>query len=179
MEDEAFVINDLVIACKKGDRAAAGQLYKRYSGAMYHICLRMLNNREEAEDMLQESFYQVFTKISTFRGEAAIGAWIKRIVVNKCLNHLKKKNLKFVEADELEFVEEEAVDEQAFTYTVQNIKHAIGELPDGYRVVLNLYLFEGYSHKEIAEKLDISLSTAKTQYMRARRKVREMVARDR
>lgn len=171
------VTGSLVSRCKNGDLAAAKQLYDRYSQAMYSICLRMMDNRQDAEDMLQEAFYQVFKSIGTYREEATIGAWIKSIVVNKCLNQLKKKKQKFEEAnDDLEFEEEKPMDEQQFSYTVQSIKQAIKNLPEGYRIVLSLYLFEGYSHKEIAHKLDISLSTVKTQYMRAKRKVREMVA---
>lgn len=175
MEKEALVINDLVTACKRGDRVAAGQLYKRYSKAMYNLCLRMLNNKQEAEDVLQDSFYQVFKNIGNFRGEATVGAWIKRIVVNRCLNHIKKKKPLLVEIDHIEFEEEEPVDERKYGYTVEKVKEAIESLPDGYRIVLTLYLFEGYSHKEIAKELNISLSTAKTQYMRAKRRVRETV----
>ncbi len=178
MENDALVINDLVAACKNGDRRAAGRLYERYSRAMYNVCLRMLNDRQEAEDVLQDSFYQVFKNINSFRGEATIGAWIRRIVVNSCLNHLKKmKKLRprLAEVPHLEYEEEEPVDEKKYSYTVKKVKEAIRDLPDGYRVVLTLYLFEGYSHKEIAKRLDISLSTVKTQYMRAKKRVRDRV----
>lgn len=178
MKNEACASESLVSDCRSGDVSSARQLYEQYSKAMYNICLRMMNNVQDAEDMLQESFYQVFKNIENYRGEATIGAWIKRIVINKCLNQLKKKNPVFVEADNLEFLEEEPLDEQNFTYTVENIKKAIEKLPDGYRIVLSLYLFENYSHKEIADQLNISLSTAKTQYMRAKKKVREMVVED-
>lgn len=175
MENEAFLTGSLVARCKKGDLNAARQLYEQYSKGMYHICLRLLNNVPDAEDMLQEAFYQVFKSIDSYRGEATIGSWIKSIVVNKCLNQLKKKKPVFVEADSHEFVEEEGVDEQQYAYTIENVKKAIGALPDGYRVVLSLYLFENYSHRQIAETLNISESTAKTQYMRAKQKVREWV----
>lgn len=163
--------------CLRGDPVARRQLYERYSRGMYQICLRLMNNEHDAEDMLQDAFYQVFKSLDTYRGEATIGAWIKRIVVNKCLNQLKKKNQVFVHADDLECREEEAVDEERFTCTVDKVKKAINELPDGYRVVLSLYLFEDYSHRQIAEALGISESTAKTQYMRAKQRVRESVLR--
>lgn len=175
MEKEAFVTDHLVTRCQAGDRDAVRQLYEQYSQAMYQVCLRMMNNIHDAEDMLQESFYQVFKSIGSFRGEATIGSWIKTIVVNKCLNQLRRKSPRFVDADDLEFKEEEQVDETAFTYTVEHVKKAIGMLPDGYRVVLTLFLFEHYSHRQIAEKLGISESTAKTQYMRAKQRVREWV----
>lgn len=174
MENEALLPESLVVRYRNGDMLAAKQLYEQYSKAMYNICLRMMNNVQDAEDMLQEAFYMIFKNLESYRGESTIGAWIKSIVVHKCINQLKKKKPVWVEADNLELQEEEMVDEQAFKYTVENVKQAINHLPDGYRIVLNLYLFENYSHKEIAEKLGISESTAKTQYMRAKKKVREM-----
>lgn len=175
MENEIPVSDTLAARCRRGDRAAARLLYERYADAMYNVCLRIMNNRTDAEDMLQEGFYQVFKNIESYRGEATIGAWIKRIVINRCLNEVKKKTRYFIEADDIELKEDDPIDENAFTYTVESIKKAIQRLPDGYRVVLTLYLFEDFSHKEIAEKLAVSVSTVKTQYMRAKQKVREMV----
>ncbi|MGH2643188.1 MAG: RNA polymerase sigma factor [Chitinophagaceae bacterium] len=177
MEKEALLPESLVVRCQTGDMSAAKQLYEQYSKAMYNICLRMMNNAEDAEDMLQEAFYQVFKNIGSYRGESTIGSWIKRIVVNKCINQLKKKKIVLVAADNIEYAEEERMEEDAFKYTVENVKQAIKYLPDGYRTVLNLYLFENYSHKEIAERLGISESTAKTQYMRAKQRVRKIVER--
>jgi RNA polymerase sigma-70 factor (ECF subfamily) len=178
MENEALLPESLVVRYRNGDMLAAKQLYEQYSKAMYNICLRMMNNVQDAEDMLQEAFYMIFKNVESYRGESTIGAWIKSIVVHKCINQLKKRKPVWVEADNLELQEEEMMDEHAFKYTVENVKQAINHLPDGYRIVLNLYLFENYSHKEIAEKLGISESTAKTQYMRAKKKVREMVSRE-
>ncbi|GAA4308746.1 sigma-70 family RNA polymerase sigma factor [Compostibacter hankyongensis] len=157
------------------DPLAARQLYEAYAGAMYNICLRMLNDVQLAEDTLQDAFYQVFKSLHTFRGESTLGAWIKSIVVNRCLNQLKKKKHFFMPVDEMELTEEEPVDEKAHAYTVARVQDAIRKLPDGYRVVLSLYLFEGYSHKAIAAELGISESTAKTQYLRAKAKVRQWV----
>ncbi len=165
----------LLEQCRRGDLRACRQLYEQYARAMFNICLRMLNNTSDAEDMLQEAFFQVFKSIGTYRGEASIGAWIKRIVINKCLNHLKKKKFYFEDIEQVEVGEEEKVDENAHELTVEKVREAIRRLPEGYRLVLTLYLFEDYSHKEIAQSLGISESTAKTQYMRAREKVRQMV----
>ena len=142
---------------------------------MYNICLRMMRSSADAEDMLQESFFQVFKSIAGFREESTIGAWIKRIVVNKCLNQLKKKKWQFADVEAVEAEEEAPVDEEKFAYTVERIQAAIGQLADGYRVVFTLYMFEGYSHKQIAEQLDLSVSTVKTQYMRAKQKIRALV----
>ncbi len=175
MENDTLASDTLVARCRSGDPVAARSLYERYAGAMYNICLRIMNNVPDAEDMLQEAFYQVFKNIKSYRGEATIGAWIRRIVINKCLNEIKRKTPHFIEADEVEVTEEEPVDEKKFSYTVDSIKRAISTLPDGYRIVLSLYLFDGLSHKEIAEQLEISVSTVKTQYMRAKQKVRETV----
>lgn len=177
MEHQGLLKGRLVTDCLNGDPEARRQLYELYSRGMYQVCLRLMNNEHDAEDMLQDAFYQVFKSLDTYRGEAAIGAWIKRIVVNKCLNELKKKNRLFVRADDLECREEEGVDEERFTYTVDKVKKAINELADGYRIVLSLFLFEDYSHRQIAETLGISESTAKTQYMRAKQRVRESVLR--
>lgn len=177
MDQNISVTDSLVNRCQRGDRAAFKQLYNEYSQAMYNICLRMMNDVHDAEDMLQEAFILVFKNMHTYRGESTIGAWIKRIVINKCLNQLKKKRPHFIQVDDMELKNEEApVNEEEFVGNVNSIKKAIQQLPDGYRVVFSLYLFENYSHGEIAEKLGISQSTAKTQYMRAKQKIRELIA---
>lgn len=177
MNQKAYVTDILVRRCQQGDREAFRQLYEQYGKAMYNTCLRMMNDVHDAEDMLQEAFILVFKNINSFRGEASIGAWMKRIVVNKCLNHLKKKHPHFIPVDELEYQpEEDPVNEAEFELNVANVKKAIDNLPDGYRIILSLYLFENYTHGEIAEKLGISESTAKTQYMRAKRKIRTWIA---
>lgn len=173
---EAPATNVLVERCRNGDRQACRQLYEQYAKAMYNICLRMVNQAAEAEDVLQESFLQVFTHIGSFRGESSLGAWIKRIVINNCLNHLKKRKLRFVEIDEdMEKPVEDSPDEIQFSLTVERVREAIRQLPDGYRIVLNLYLMENHSHREIASMLGITESAAKTQYHRAKEKVRELL----
>lgn len=166
---------NVVERCKKGDVRAFRELYEAYSAAMYNICLRMTNNVSDAEDTLQEAFIQVHRNISRLEQESSISAWIKRIVVNHCLNTLRKKKVYFEEVEEVEVMAEEGIDEAQFTWTVAAVKSAIHGLPQGYRTVLNLYLFEEYSHREIAEMLGITESTAKTQYMRAKEKVRQIV----
>ncbi|HEY8954674.1 sigma-70 family RNA polymerase sigma factor [Chitinophaga sp.] len=166
---------NVVERCKKGDVRAFRELYEAYSAAMYNICLRMTNNVNDAEDTLQEAFIQVYKSINKLEQTASISAWIKRIVVNHCLNTLRKKKVYFEEVEEVEVMAEEGIDEAQFTWTVAAVKSAIHGLPQGYRTVLNLYLFEEYSHREIAEMLGITESTAKTQYMRAKEKVRQIV----
>lgn len=170
------ITDHLVSRCKKGDVHAFRELYNAYSAAMYNICLRMTGNPADAEDTLQEAFMQVFRNIDRLENAGSVTAWIKRIVVNHCLSHLRKKKVYFEEVDNLDIEEEKAiVDEDNFAWTVAAIKEAIHVLPHGYRTVLNLYIFEEYSHKEIANMLDISESTVKTQYMRAKDKVRQII----
>ena len=166
---------DIVEKCMKGDRKAQFDLYRLYSQAMYNICLRMLNDDLDAEDLLQQSFVDVFTKMSNFRYESSIGAWIKRIVVNNCINFLKKRRLHIQSIDDsyLQIADDLPIDKQAIN--VEAIKGAIGKLPDGYRVVFSLYLFEGYDHKEIGDILCISEATSKSQYSRAKKKLRDLL----
>ena len=174
--------HELVDSCRAGRRSAQYELYRRYNGAMFGTCLRMCANREDAEDMLQSSFADVFNKLSYFRGDSTIGAWIKRIVINNCLNHLKRRRLHFAELHEEHTsaaVAEEPEPEfcaQDRSRQVEAVKRCVCQLSDGYRTVLSLYLFEGYDHGEIAQVLDISEQTSKSQYSRARRKLREMLA---
>ena len=137
----------------------------------------MLRNEMDAEDLLQNSFVDIYGKIHTFRFQSSIGAWIKRIVINNCINFLKKRRLEIVS---LEHQYDDRWDEPASTnadlpLNVKDIKSAISQLPDGYRVVFNLYTLEGYDHKEIGEILDVSEATSKSQYSRAKKKLREML----
>ncbi len=129
----------------------------------------------DAEDLLQNSFVDIFTKLDSFRFQSSVGAWIKRIVVNNCINFLKKKRLYFEEIDDRmgNIVEESSTEEP--TLSVETIKRAVFQLPDGYRVVFSLYLMEGYDHKEIADILNISVATSKSQFSRAKKKLRELL----
>ncbi|NSL91112.1 RNA polymerase sigma factor [Chitinophaga solisilvae] len=173
--NQTQLAGNVIDRCKKGDVRAFRELYDAYSAAMYNICLRMTGNVSDAEDTLQEAFIQVHRNIGKLERDTSISAWIKRIVVNHCLNTLRKKKVYFEEVEEVEVAEETAIDENSFTMTVAAVKTAIHGLPHGYRTVLNLYLFEEYSHREIAEMMGITESTAKTQYMRAKEKVRQIV----
>lgn len=169
---------DIVEGCLTGNRLAQQQLYQLYSRAMYNICLRMLNNEADAEDLLQNSFVDVFTKLHYFRFDSSIGAWIKRIVINNCINYLKKKRLAIVEIGERDIADnfEEEVDWKTQQLSVNKVQEGIKLLPEGYRVVLSLYLLEGYDHKEIGEILGISASTSKSQYSRAKKKLKKIIS---
>jgi RNA polymerase sigma-70 factor (ECF subfamily) len=169
--------SSLISLCLKGNRQAQHTLYHRYCDAMYNVCYRMLGSQAEAEDVLQEAFMDVFRNMESFRGESSLGAWIKRIAINHCLNVFKRRKLKFEEMhDRLGEVPEEVYKEDEHTsYEVKKVKDAILKLPDGYRQVITLYLIEGYDHGEIAEILGIQETGSKSQYSRARAKLRELL----
>ncbi len=164
----------LIAGCLRGEAGAQEELYHRYSKAMLNTSYRIVGSQETAEDVLQESFVEVFNKIQSFRGESTIGAWIKRITINKSINHLKKQRLQLEEMGE----EHEPVQEEAsfdMNLDIQKVKDAILKLPKGFRTVFNLYLLEGYDHQEISQILNISESTSKSQYKRAKDKMRELL----
>ena len=134
----------------------------------------MLNNRTDAEDMLQEIFSDAFSRLQSFRFDSTIGAWLKRITVNKCINEINRKKTK------LEFVEEipeiiSQEEEEKMGLSVDKVKSAMEVLPNGSRIVFSLYLLEGYDHEEIGQILNISESTSKTQFMRAKQRVKEIL----
>ena len=180
MNQETFDIHrQLVEACKAGNRKAYSELYHSYAWAMYNICYRMMNNAEEAQDMLQEGFADAFRRLESFRFESTFGAWLKKIVINKCINALEKRRIAWAdeEVDDLvnEFAAEEHIDEDQLKLSVERVKQAMNKLPEGARIIFSLYLIEGYDHAEIAEILHISESTSKSQFMRARIMVKEML----
>lgn len=168
----------LIASCLKGDRQAQFTLYKRYCDAMYNVCYRMLGHEAEAEDALQEAFTDIFQKLDTFRGESSLGAWIKRIVINHCLNVFKRRRLHLEEIKETTGeIPDEAYteDDDEVIYEVNRVRQAMMNLPDGYRQVLTLYLIEGYDHGEIAQILGIQETGSKSQYSRAKARLREML----
>lgn len=161
------ISQDLIAQCIRGDRVAQYRLYKQYSTAMYNLCIRMVSNRSEAEDLLQEAFVKMFRELPSFRGQSTLGAWLRRIVINQCLNHIRKKQPFFVTIDDHEFREIPEEKISSYDFTADEIHHAILRLPEGARVVCVLHLLEGYRHSDIAETLGISESTSKSQYRRA------------
>lgn len=170
---------DIVEKCIAGNRSAQFELYRLYSKAMYNVTLRIVKNEVDAEDVLQQSFIDIYTKIHTFKFQSSIGAWIKRIVVNNSINFHKKKRLDIVELND--WHKGELPDDGVFELptddklSVARIQKAMMQLPDGYRVVFSLYLMEGYDHKEIAEICDISEATSKSQLSRAKAKLKSIL----
>src|SRR5690554_4130426 len=141
---------------------------------MYSVSLRILNNESEAEDVMQESFLKAFRKINTYRGTVSFGAWLKRIVINRSLDQLKKRKLKF---EEFNSAVVQIPDDEDFheTVDVETIKEAIQQLPDNYRIVLSLYLIDGYDHDEISGIIGISNAASRTLYSRAKGKLKELL----
>jgi RNA polymerase sigma-70 factor (ECF subfamily) len=164
----------LIEKCKKGNSQAQFSLYKLYKKAMYNLAHRLLKHREDAEDILQEAFVDCFRSIGLFRFESTFGAWLKKILVNKCINHLRKKKIDLTLCDNLPPVVYE--EEEEVTYETSKIFKGIEMLPDGYRIILTLYLLEGYDHSEISQILGITESTSKSQYMRAKEKLRRIIS---
>jgi len=166
---------ELVNECRTGSRKAQFELYKLYASAMYNVALRIVNDDAEAEDVLQEAFLDAFNRIKDFRQETTFGLWLKQIVINRAINYLRKRKLDLISLDEVEVADEPNYDESETVLKVEAIKTAMNELPDGYRVVLTLYLFEGYDHEEIAHILKITENTSRSQYMRAKRKLNSLL----
>ncbi len=170
----------MIESCKKGDVRAQYQLYSLYNRAMYNICYRMTGKQEEAEDMLQESFTYAFSRLGSFRFESSFGAWLKRIVVNTCINHLKKRKVDLVYTEQHNDPppDNDPVDYEEIQFRVEQVNRAVELLPEGYRIVFSLYLLEGYDHKEISEILGVSESTSKSQFLRAKQKIKEILMSD-
>lgn len=160
---------ELVEGCRKRERSAQKQLYDAFAGKMFAICLRYVKNRSDAEDILQDSFIKIYENIDTFRGDSPLQYWIKSIVVNTALKHIRKqKNL--MELDDVHTYTNHVVDSELTLsgFQMQQLMGFIQELPTGCQTIFNLYAIEGYQHNEIAELMGISEGTSKSQYSRAR-----------
>lgn len=170
--------DELVERCKRGEAAGYKELYQRYAKAMFNTCLRIVNNIAEAEDVLQESFTEAFKNLQGFEYRTSFGGWLKQICINRSINQLKKRRVSWIDidaTDSYDRVEETIVDENEIQLKVESVKRSIMALPDGYRTILTLYLLEGYDHEEIAEILNVAQSTTRTQYMRAKQKLLQLL----
>jgi len=166
----------IVEKCKQNDRQAQVQLYNQYCKGMFIVALRFVKDTMEAEDIVQEAFIKAFSKLEQYKAEVSFGAWLKRIVINRCIDVLKSKRQRMLELEEhhLNVVDEDyekdwLVDDDI---TIDNVKLAIEQLPDKYKYVLMLYLIEGYDHQEISEILDISEVASRTQLSRGKQKLK-------
>ena len=178
---KAAVDGQLIARAQRGDEDAFAALFEAHKRRIYSLCLRMTGNTAEAEDLTQETFLQLYRKISTFRGESAFSTWLHRLAVNVVLMHLRKKGLQQVSLDEVDNSQDEPVkrdygsDDTRLIGSVDRIglQKAIADLPPGYRAVFVLHDVEGYEHNEIAEIMGCSVGNSKSQLHKARMKLRE------
>lgn len=175
MKSEDNNIINLVRKCKENDRLSQKIIYEQFYGKMMGIALRYFNNRDLASDVVQESFIKVFNKIDQFEGGKNIEGWIKRIVRNNCIDQLRKnKNILFTSEDNLKNIAEEKKENLSIYehLTISDVLSAVQKLSTGYRIVFNLYVFEGLTHKEIAKTLNINEGTSKSNYSKAKSKIK-------
>ncbi|MDT0689514.1 RNA polymerase sigma factor [Salegentibacter sp. F188] len=167
--------NQLIEACKQNDRRAQLKLYNKYSQGMYLIASRFIQDSFEAEDAMQEAFIKAFTKLHQFNGEVTFGAWLKRIVINKCLDKLKAKKLELVAINErtMTTVEEDDNWQVQDGIGIEEVKAEIERLPKKYKYPLMLFLIEGYDHEEISEIMEISQVSSRTLVHRGKKKLQE------
>lgn len=167
---------DLIEKCKKNDRKAQLKLYNQYCNAMFCVSVRFLKNKDDAMDVTQESFIKAFKKLDQFKGEVSFGAWLKRIVINNCIDFLKSKHQVHQSLDEgyLHISDDDdwTVEDRI---CIEEVKHAIESLPVKYKYVVMLYLIEGYDHSEISEILKIPETTSRTQLMRGKTQLKELL----
>ncbi|WP_047245961.1 RNA polymerase sigma factor [Maribacter thermophilus] len=167
---------DVVEKCKANDRSAQLKLYRQYCDGMYCVAMRFLKNSDDAEDVLQEAFIKAFQKIHQFEGEVTFGAWLKRIVVNKCIDFLKSKKGNTIALDESYMV---PVENDEWTVSdeicVEDVKKAIESLSGKYRYVVMMFLFEGYDHKEISQVLEISETACRTRLLRGKSQLKKVL----
>jgi RNA polymerase sigma-70 factor (ECF subfamily) len=165
----------LIEGCLKMNAKSQRELYRRFNGKMMAVCRRYAGDLTEAEDMLQEAFIKIFTNIEQYRFEGSLEGWIRRIVVHSALEVLRKRLIRFSDIDgEVETLS--SPDTDAFdTLSAAGLMRLICDLPDGYRVVFNLYVIEGYDHNEIATLMGISAATSRSQLLKARRALQEQI----
>lgn len=167
--------HDLIKKCKKQDQRSQMQIYKLYYKAMFNTCLRIVGNKSDAEDIMQDSFLSAFQKIEQYNEKGSFGGWLKRIVVNNSIDFTKRNKI-FTEFDDQIELEEESSTEQAeINIRLKDIKEALNRIKNQYRIIISLFLFEGYDHDEISEILNISYNLSRTRYHRAKEQLKKEI----
>lgn len=168
---------DIIRGCRKGSRSAQLSLYKQFAQRLYVACLRIVGNTAEAEEAMQDSFLKIFTRLDQYHDDQCFEAWIHRIAVHTAIDYVRRQTPEWEElSDNLSVVtDDEDTDEEAINYSVTQVKSACQKLPVGYRVILSLYLFEGYDMEEIASILNIRPPSVRSQYLRAKRKLLDII----
>ncbi|MBX9784792.1 MAG: RNA polymerase sigma factor [Chitinophagaceae bacterium] len=165
---------DLIAGCLAGDRRSQKQLYDKYSAKMYAVCMRYMGNTDDAQDILQDGFIKVYKNLDKFRGEGSFEGWMRRIMANTAIEQLRRKKINFSTADkeeQLEYKAPGAVD----NLSEKDLLKIVSDLSPGYRTVFNMYVVEGYGHKDIADIMGISEGTSKSQLARARMILQEKI----
>ncbi len=169
-------LEQLIIRCKKNDTKAQSELYKLFSSTLFSICLKYSRNYAEAQDNLQDAFITIFGKINQYKDKGSFEGWLKRITVNTALQRYRKdKMFQIVNEDHLEDTDVTIDDEDEENIPLQYLLECIQKLPNRYRLVFNLYVLDGYSHKEIGKLLEISDGTSKSNLARARALLKDLV----
>jgi len=171
-----FTHKDLIEKSKLGNGKMQYKLYSLYVDAMFNVSIRIVKIKEDAEDVVQDSFVDAFKNLDSFKYESTFGSWLKRIVINKSINYLKVKRIPLVAIEDQEYWIPEPEELKPEQLDISKIKTAIQKLPNGYQTIINLYLIEGYDHKEIGDILEISVSTSKSQYHRAKKKLVQLIS---
>ena len=175
-------IEKIITQCRKGVRHAQKELYEQFAPQMFAVCIQYSKNKMEAEDLLHEGFLKIFEKIDQYRGEGALGAWMRRIMVNTILEEFRNKS-KIHYIDNPEFKQDYIIDDDyesendnlIYDVDIEYIKQLIEQLPDKYKIVFNLYVIENYTHEKIASELGISIGTSKSNLSRARKWLKNKV----
>lgn len=177
---EQISYEELVVRCKRGDSSAYTILYNRHSKEVYNTIYRLVNHTAEAEDLLQETFVSAFQAIGRFENTGGFRAWIKRIAINKSISCLRKKKIRFVELETsgAKAEEEIGIDENAFAFQVDEVKKAIEALPDNYRTIVQLHVFENITHAEIAGMLGLENNNVRIQYHRAKQRILKTLSKE-
>jgi RNA polymerase sigma-70 factor (ECF subfamily) len=168
-------IEHIISLCKKQQPDAQKELYDHFKGKMFGVCMRYVKSSQEAEDIFIEGFYKVLTKINMYKGDGSFEGWVRRIMINESLMHLRKRNNLHLTVELPEKEIADVVEESDDDFSFEDIMTMLEELPVGYRTVFNLYVFEDYKHREIAEMLSISINTSKSQLILAKKRVLELV----
>ncbi len=167
-------LDNILANCQNGDRKAQKELYDYYGPMLLAICRRYVKEQDDAEDVFIQAFYKIFSNISRFKSEGSFEGWMKRIMINESLMFLRQRKNFHLTLDHTNI-------KQADPYSVvdamsyEELLSLLNELPDGYRTVFNLYVIEGYKHREIAEELNISINTSKSQLIQAKKKMQELI----
>lgn len=161
-------LDEILKGCLNNDRSSQKKLFDLYAPKMLAVCMRYIRNKEEAEDVLQESFIKVYKKLDTFKGNGSFEGWIRSIMVNTSLRHLENRKREIDKTELTNYTPIPGINDIISKLDYQILIKLVNELPDGYRLVFTLYAIEGFQHKEIAEKLGITVGTSKSQLARAR-----------